>query len=130
LKPASQYYYRVRAVGKAGPSEYSTETMTETPSRKQVKILYPNGGEVIDGNELVVRFTADPTIGGFKVYFFTAENFWFQAKRWTENNGYYVFSDFASLVNSKTYKIRLASSDPSLYDESDGFFEVKSGGIK
>ena len=126
LTPGKRYLYRVRSMGVAGPSEYSNQSSTLTPSTKTIKVLYPNGGEVIKGPELIVRWEADPTLGGVTIYFYNDEKFWYKARNWAENSGVYVFRDFNSLIASKSYKVRISGSDPTFYDDSDGFFEVIS----
>ncbi len=124
LDPGKTYYYRVRAAGGGYFSDFCNETMTVTFEKGGVKVLYPNGGEVLSGPELKIRFTADPTFGGLRVYFYTADNYWFKAREWAKNDGLVIFNDFASLIPSKTYKVRISSSDPTIYDDSDGFFEI------
>ncbi len=125
LDPGKSYYYQVRAAGNGYFSDYCAETMAVTRPKTGIKVLYPNGGEVISGPELTIRYSAGSTYGGFKVYFYNEENYWLKIRDWATNDGVVLFNDFASLIPSKTYKVRIASSDPNIYDDSDGVFEVK-----
>ena len=122
-----KYFYRVRSFNQSGKSDWSNETNIVIKGTREVRVIYPNGGESFgNDNDMVIRWKADPTIGLIKIYFRTQdENFWYTVAKNTPNDGIHEFSDVQSLIESETYKVRIATTIPTLYDESDGFFTVR-----
>ncbi|MBM3327235.1 MAG: fibronectin type III domain-containing protein [Calditrichaeota bacterium] len=124
--PGRTYLYRVRAFNSRGTSDFTNASLIQAYSAKFIQVEHPNGGEVFQkGDKIIVRWKSHSDLGIVRLTFYTAENFWYKVSEGTMNDGLYEFADVGSLLASSTYKARVSASDPSLFDESDGYWTVK-----
>jgi len=144
LRSGMTYRYRVCAYNPNARSEYTKVCTLKTDEYKSIRVLFPNGGEVITHSPLVIKWETDPEIFYVKIIIFNEEGFsvkpggmmFNESERVTVNygsgeymtgvwsKGEYIFDMVESLPASKTYKIRVSNPKTGRFDESDGYFEV------
>lgn len=105
-----------------------TYTYTYTPPViGQIKILYPNGGELLrKGSNVVVAWLSDVP-GKLRLYGSTdGGSTWILLEDSLDNTGVFGSSIGFDTPESNQWKIKLESvSNPNIFDESDGTFTIQ-----
>ena len=127
--PNGSYYIRVKTIDNLVYDDSDMFNIAK-PSSSYIKVLSPNGGEKIaapgtlnikwetssDIKYVKIMGIYTPRGGGAPVKQYLAER---------DNTGSFSFKLTDKVYDSKQYKIRIEDySDPSVYDESDGYFEI------
>ena len=105
-----------------------TYTYTYTPPvTGQIKILYPNGGEVLRrGSNFVIAWQSN-VVGKLRLYASTdAGATWFVASDSLDNTGVFGTDIGFDTPESNQWKLKLVSlANPSIFDETDGTFTIQ-----
>ena len=93
---------------------------------KSIKILYPNGGEVLLTNSSVlIKWTAEETTGKVVIALFNKGIKCFTISEGAENTGTFLWIIPQNFAEGKNYRLRIRLLDDlSINDFSDGDFTI------
>ena len=93
---------------------------------KSIKILYPNGGEVLHTNTSVfIKWTSEDTAGKVIIALYDKGIKCFTISEGTENTGTFLWKIPQNFKEGKNYRLRIRRLDDlSINDFSDGDFTI------
>ncbi len=130
--PSSQYRIRISDAEDGSPSDQSNGTFTVAPQPppKSIAVISPNGGEnwLVD-NTYEINWTSN-NVENVKIEYTTNGGFsWNLIVNSTASDG--IFEQWTPRIQSDSSdicRVRITDvTDPSIYDESDGFFSIHKG---